>query len=120
MDIIEKAAEALKKLSDEGVTVQQGWYDKNIHDLHITLWNLGEYEDAHSDDEAEIEVASIQVNIWSDKDQIALKRRVKKLMKKAGFYYTGSNDNLETDTKVFSSAMRFIAAEETGQGEENE
>lgn len=120
MDIIKKAAEALKELSDEGIVVQQGWYDENIHDLHITLWSLGEYEDAHSDDEAEIEVASIQVNIWSNKDQITLKKRVKKLMKKAGFYYVGSNDNLETDTKVFSNAARFITAEEVEQGEEDE
>lgn len=118
MDIVQKAAEALKELSDEGIIVQQGWYDESVHDLHITIWNLGEYEDAHSDDEAELEVASVQINIWSNEDQVTLKKRVKKLMKKAGFYYTGSDDNLETDTKIYTNAARFMAAEEIEREEE--
>lgn len=118
MDIIEKAAEALEELSDEGIIVQQGWYDENIRGLHVTLWNLGDYEGEHSDDTEEVEVASVQVNIWSDKDQVALKKRIKRLMKKAGFYFAGSNDNLEADTKIFSNAARFIAAEEVKQEEE--
>ena len=112
MDIIEKAADALAELSDEGIIVQQGWYDKNIRDLHITLWNLGDYEGDYSDDFPETEIASVQVNIWSGKDQVALKKRIKKLMKGAGFIFTGSNDSLETDTKIFTNAARFMYAEE--------
>ena len=117
MDIIEKAADALSELAEEGIPVQQGWYDKNISGLHITLWNLGDYEGGHSDDEGEVEIATVQVCIWSDHDQITLKKRIRKLMKAAGFYFAGSNDNLETDTKIFMNAARFMAAEEIEQEE---
>lgn len=117
MDIIKKAADALAELITEGVIVQQGWYDKDINSLHVTLWNLGEYEGAYSDDDDEIEIASVQVNIWSDKDQVKLKKKIKRLMKKAGFYYMGSNDNLETGTKIFMNAARFMAVEEREQEE---
>lgn len=120
MDVIEKASEALEELTDEGYIVQQGWYDADIGMLHITLWNLGDYEGGHSDDKADIEEAAIQVNIWSDRDQVQLKKRIVKLMKAAGFCYTGSNDNLETDTKIFMNASRFIAAEEVKQEEEDD
>lgn len=112
MDIIKKAADALQVLTDEGITVQQGWYDKNIKGLHVTLWNLGDYDGEFSDDDAEVECASVQVNIWSGRDQISLKNRIKKLMKAAGFYFMGANDKLETDTRIFINAMRFLAAEE--------
>ena len=39
----------------------QGWYDKNIKACHVTLWDLGETEDNHSDDEAEGVTLSLQV-----------------------------------------------------------
>lgn len=115
MDIIALSAEALQPLSDDGIIVQQGWYDKNIKKLHVTLWNLGDYEGAHADDATEVDVASVQVNIWSNKDQISLKNRIKKLMKKAGFYYMGGNDELEADTRIFNNAMRFLKAEEVAE-----
>lgn len=117
MDIIEKAANALSDLAEEGIIVQQGWYDADIRGLHVTLWNLGDYEGEYSDDNAEVEIATVQVCIWSDRDQIKLKKRIQRLMKKAGFYYIGSNDNLETDTKVFMNAARFMAVEEIEQEE---
>lgn len=55
MDVIGLAAEALKPISDEGTIVQQGWYDESLKRLHVTLWKLRDTEDAHSDDECEIE-----------------------------------------------------------------
>lgn len=119
MDIIKMASDALKPLGDSGIPVQQGWYDESIGKLHVTLWSLGDYEGGHSDDEEEVEVASVQVNIWSKEDQVSLKARIRKLMKKAGFYYMGGNDELETDTKIFINAMRFMAMQET-EGQDNE
>ncbi len=122
MDIIEMAADALKPIQDGGIQVQQGWYDEKIGKVHVTLWNLGDYEGGHSDDAEEIEVASVQVNIWSGKDQVAMKKRIRKLMKKAGFYYMGGNDELETDTKIFINVMRFMALQEVQkmEGYDNE
>lgn len=117
VEIIAMAAEALKPVSNDGITVEQGWYDKELKKLHVTLWSLGDYDGAHADDDTEVEVASIQVNIWSGEDQISLKKRIKRLMKKAGFYYMGGNDELETDTKVFINAMRFMYAQEAEKEE---
>lgn len=120
MDIIALASEALKPISDDGITVRQGWYDKEMQKLHVTLWSLGDYDGGHADDDTEVEVASVQVNIWSGKDQTSLKDRIRKLMKRAGFYYMGGNDELETDTKVFINAMRFMYAQEVAQEVEKE
>lgn len=113
MDIIKMASDALQPVADSGIPVQQGWYDESAGKLHVTLWCLGDYGGGHSDDAEEIEIASLQVNIWSRKDQTALKRRIRELMKGAGFYYMGGSDELETDTKIFTNAMRFMAAQET-------
>lgn len=120
MDIVADAARALKELSDEGIPVIQGWYDDSLNRLHITLWNLGEYDGGHSDDAPEIECASVQVNIWSHEDQIELKKRVKRLMLKAGFYFMEANDQLETDTKIYTNGMRFLAAREIDDDETEE
>ena len=77
MDVIKLSARALQPIADEGIRVQQGWYDKNLHALHVTLWLIQDYESAHSDDECDIEAAMVQVNIWSDRDQNKLKERIK-------------------------------------------
>ena len=34
-DIIKDASDALEPISDRGITVMQGWYDKDIHDRHV-------------------------------------------------------------------------------------
>ena len=117
MDIIKLASDALKPISDGGIPVQQGWYDESIGKVHVTLWSLGDYEGGHSDDAEEVEVASVQVNIWSGKDQVSMKGRIKKLMKKAGFYYMGGTDELEADTRIFINAMRFMAVQEVQEME---
>lgn len=120
MDIVEKAADALAELEEEGIIVQQGWYDENIRKLHVTIWNLGEYGGEHSDDGQEVEVAAVQICIWSNKDQVKLKKRIKRLMKAAGFCFMDANDTLEADTKIFMNAARFMAAEEAEQEDEEE
>lgn len=120
MDIVKKTLDALAVLEAEGITVQQGWYDADIKGLHVTVWNLGDYGGEHSDDDEEVEIAAVQVCIWSSTDQIRLKKRIKRLMKKAGFTFMGANDNLETDTKIFMNAARFMAAEEAEQEDEEE
>lgn len=118
MDVIAMAAEALKPVSDDGVIVQQGWYDESLKHLHVTLWKLRDYEAGHSDDECDIEGAEIQVNIWSESDQQELVKRIKKLMKEKGFLYTEGNDQAEPDTGIFMNAMRFRIIRENEESEE--
>ena len=80
-DIIKDASDALKPISDRKIIVMQGWYDKNIHDKHVTLWDLGENDENYSDDDAEGVTLSVQVTIFSESDEVELAREIKSLMK---------------------------------------
>jgi hypothetical protein len=86
----------------------QGWYDKNIKACHVTLWDLGETEDNHSDDEAEGVTLSVQVTIFSREDEVALSREIKALMKLNGFDYEGrSGDDSQPEDGIYMKAQRF-------------
>lgn len=111
LDVIKLAAAALEPISARGITVKQGWYDENIGKTHITLWNMSDTEEGHSDDEATEEGQILQVNIWADYDALDLKKEVKKLMKKAGFYYQDGSDEQEK-ADLFNKAMRFYCIAE--------
>lgn len=117
-DIIKDASEALEEISDRGITVMQGWYDKNIKDCHVTLWDLGETEDNHSDDEAEGVTLSVQVTVFSTEDEAVLAREIKALMKIHGFDFEGRNgDDSKPDDGIYMKAQRFskfYEMEETG------
>ena len=80
-DIIKDASGALQQISDRGITVMQGWYDKNIHKTHVTLWDLGEDDENFSDDDAEGVTLSLQVTIFSESDEVELAREIKKTEK---------------------------------------
>ena len=71
-DIIKDASDALQQISDRGITVMQGWYDKDIHETHVTLWDLGEVDENFSDDDAEGVTLSLQVTIFSESDEVEL------------------------------------------------
>ena len=117
-DIIKDASEALEEISDRGITVMQGWYDKNIKDCHVTLWDLGETDDNHSDDEAEGVTLSVQVTVFSTEDETVLAREIKALMKIHGFDFEGRNgDDSKPDDGIYMKAQRFskfYEMEETG------
>lgn len=107
-DIIKDASEALEEISDRGITVMQGWYDKNIQACHVTLWDLGETEDNHSDDEAEGVTLSLQVTVFSTVDETALSREIKALMKIHGFDFEGRNgDDSQPEDGIYMKAQRF-------------
>lgn len=118
MDIIADAAAALAEISEEGISVAQGWYNESLHETHVTLWKQRGYEAGHADDDCDVEAGEIQVNIWSTQDQQALKARVKRLMKAGGFMFTEDNDQAEPDTGVFTNAMRFLKVQENDETEE--
>ena len=35
-DIIKDASDTLKPIEDRGITVMQGWYDKDLNECHVT------------------------------------------------------------------------------------
>ncbi|MCD8038871.1 MAG: hypothetical protein LUE96_07300 [Lachnospiraceae bacterium] len=107
-DIIKDAASALEQVSDGGITVMQGWYDKDIKDCHVTLWDLGESENNFSDNEAEGVTLSVQVTIFSQEDEVELAHEIKSLMKEGGFEFEGRNgDDAEPEDGIYMKAQRF-------------
>lgn len=113
-DIIKDASDALMPISERGIIVMQGWYDKNIHECHVTLWDLGEDEDNFSDDNAEGVTLQVQVTIFSENDEIDLVREIKGLMKENGFSFTGRNgDDSQPEDGIYMKAQRFEKYYET-------
>lgn len=107
-DIIRDASEALKPISDRGIIVMQGWYDKDIKECHVTLWDLGESENNFSDDDAEGVTLSVQITIFSEKDEVELAREIKSLMKRNDFSFEGRNgDDSEPEDGIYMKAQRF-------------
>lgn len=90
-----------------GVHTEEGWYNQNINDTHITFYFMDDTEVNFSEDTNEDEEYYIQVDIWSKKDCFKLKKKVKKLLKKAGFTYFAGNDQYEADTGIYHKAARF-------------
>ena len=107
-DIIKDASDALQQISDRGITVMQGWYDKNIHNTHVTLWDLGEVDENFSDDDAEGVTLSLQITIFSKEDEVELAREIKSLMKENGFSFEGRNgDDSKPEDGIYMKAQRF-------------
>lgn len=107
-DIIKDAAEALKRISESGTQVVQGWYKKDIKKRHVTLWDLGEIDESHSDDSAEGVRQSVQVTIFSQEDEVALATEIKKQMKQHGFIFEARNaDDSEPQNGIYMKAQRF-------------
>lgn len=107
-DIIKDTSETLKPVSGRGITVMQGWYDKNIKACHVTLWDLGETDENFSDDDAEGVTLSVQVTIFSQEDEVELAREIKSLMKANGFSFEGRNgDDSEPEDGIYMKAQRF-------------
>lgn len=93
-------------LSPLGVPVSYGWYNEKYKDTHISFFVLMELPEAFSEDEEEISSIHIQVDLWSLEDS-NLNRKIKSVLKKAGFYFSESKNDFETDTLIYHKAMRF-------------
>lgn len=119
-DIIKDASEALEPISGRGIIVMQGWYDKDIKERHVTLWDLGESDDNFSDDDAEGVTLSLQVTIFSRDDEVELAGEIKSLMKQKGFSFEGRNgDDSKPEDGIYMKAQRFSKYYESEE-QENE
>lgn len=90
-----------------GVHTEEGWYNQDINETHITFYFMSDEEIDFSEDTNENEEYYIQVDIWSKEDCFRLKKKVKKLLKKAGFTYFAGDDQYEADTGIYHKAARF-------------
>lgn len=93
-----------------GVHTEEGWYNQDINETHITFYYMSDEDIDYSEDTNEGEEYYIQVDIWSKEDCFNLKKKVKKLLKKAGFTYFAGNDQYETETGIYHKAARFYFA----------
>lgn len=120
-DIVKDAAEALTPITEDGITVMQGWYNEDIKDCHVTLWDMGEEEVLYSDDEVEGVMQTVQVTIFSTKDEVALARKIKTLMKRAGFDFEGrSPDDSRPEDGIYMKAQKFTKYYEEMEDMEDE
>ena len=107
-DIIKDASDALKPIEDRGITVMQGWYDKDLNKSHVTLWDLGENDENFSDDDAEGVTLSVQVTIFSESDEVELAREIKSIMKENDFFFFFRNgDDSKPEDGIYMKAQRF-------------
>lgn len=108
-DIIADTAAALRSITEHyGIIIKQGWYDADINATHITLWDLGETQDDHSDDEPESTTQNIQITIFSKQDETALAEKIKELMKREDFDYIGRNpDDAKPEQGIYMKALRY-------------
>lgn len=107
-DIIKDASDALEEISSSGIKVAQGWYREDIKKTHVTLWDCGETEENHSDDDAEGVQITVQVTIFSQEDEVKLASKIKKLMKEHGFNFEGRNaDDSTPQDGIYMKAQRF-------------
>ena len=114
MDIIADAYDALEEVRSSGIPVMQGWYDKDLNQCHVTLWDLGEKDENYSEDEAEGTTLSLQVTIFSKEDELDLARKIKKLMLEHGFDFEGRNaDDSKPEDGTYMKAQRFSKYYET-------
>lgn len=90
-----------------GIHTEEGWYDEDINETHITFYFMGDEDTDFSEDTNEGEEYYIQVDIWSKKDCFGLKKKVKELLKKAGFTYFAGNDQYEKETGIYHKSARF-------------
>lgn len=112
MDFAKIISEALKEISDRGIIVVEGWYDKTINDTHITFCKLSDRTNNVSDDIEEDIEHIFQVDIWSKKDEWKLKKEVKKLMLENDFGYISGENFYEEETEIYHLALRFNYLEE--------
>lgn len=83
LDLTEFIAEVI---GITGVHTEEGWYNQDINDTHITFYFMSDEDIDFSEDTNENEEYYIQVDIWSKEDCFRLKKKVKKLLKKGGLY----------------------------------
>jgi len=83
-----------------------------IVDTYITFFELNNIDDDYSEDEAETEVHSIQIDLWSKKDMTQFKKDIKKALKAAGFKGVTFQDLYEKETQIYHIAFRCYFYEE--------
>lgn len=81
------------------------------NDTYITFFEINNIDDDYSDNENEVEVHSLQIDLFSKSDPTDLKVRIKQALK-GTFKDVTYQDLYEDDTKTFHIAFRCYFYEE--------
>ena len=78
---------------------------------YITFFEMNNYNEDYSEDENEIEVHSLQIDLFTKSDPTQFKKDIKQALEEV-FYDVTYQDLYETDTKTFHIAFRCYFYEE--------
>lgn len=79
---------------------------------YLTFFLVNNYDDDYSDNNGEIDVYSIQIDLWSKEDTTTLKEEIKKELKKT-FRDVTFQDLYEDETSTYHTAFRCYYYEES-------
>ena len=65
-----------------GIHTEEGWYDQDINETHITFYFMSDEDTDFSEDTNESEEYYIQVDIWSKEDCFRLSRRLRSCLRR--------------------------------------
>ncbi|MEJ8546629.1 tail completion protein gp17 [Brevibacillus borstelensis] len=83
-------------------------YDKApITEPYITFFELTNFDDFFTDDQAEGSEIHFQIDIWTKGNTSPLAKEVDRVMKELEFSRTGSGDLYENDTQTYHKALRY-------------
>lgn len=111
-DIVPIIDELLKPIASK-ITVQSGWYDENLNEMHVTYCELNDDIESSSDDEVESISHTIQIDVWGfdDLETLKIKEKIRKIINNVDEIsnVTGENlsETLEDNSILYHKALRF-------------
>ena len=78
---------------------------------YITYFEANNYDEDYTDDEAETNTHSLQIDLWSKKDERDLINKIKKALKEV-FYDVTYQELYEDATEIYHTAFRCYFYEE--------
>lgn len=96
----------INTLEPTGVPVEFQDYSGSAN-TYITFFEYNQMSALNADDEEKKTSHSIQVDVWSKGNYLALVKQVKQLMNQAGFRRNYETEFYEKETKIFHKVLRF-------------
>lgn len=82
-------------------------------DTYITFHEYFTSGEEYEDDEVALTAYYIQVDVWSKADYTDVVKRIKELLRRAGFKRLNEADLYEEDTKIYHKGLKLYYLEES-------
>lgn len=112
-DIVSIIYKLLRPAIDEEISIESGWYNKNILKTHVTYCELDDEIDDASDDEVESIIHTVQIDIWGfdDLETLKIREKIRKIINNIDEICNVRgevlNETLEDNTTLYHKALRF-------------